>query len=96
MQLFADIPNVSVVINFDLPSEIEEYVHRIGRTGRVGNTGRAVSFFDVGQDMQLVPGLKQILVDAQQEVPDWMDTLGAQGYDLGGVNGFGGLDSRVS
>lgn len=30
------------VINFDLPSDIEEYVHRIGRTGRVGHTGKCV------------------------------------------------------
>ena len=29
------------VINFDLPSDIEEYVHRIGRTGRVGHTGES-------------------------------------------------------
>ena len=34
-----DIPNVRHVINFDLPSDIDEYVHRIGRTGRVGNIG---------------------------------------------------------
>ncbi|UYV71579.1 DDX3X [Cordylochernes scorpioides] len=34
-----DIPNVKHVINFDLPGDIEEYVHRIGRTGRVGNLG---------------------------------------------------------
>lgn len=34
-----DISNVRHVINFDLPSDIEEYVHRIGRTGRVGNLG---------------------------------------------------------
>jgi len=34
-----DIANVKHVINFDLPSDIEEYVHRIGRTGRVGNLG---------------------------------------------------------
>lgn len=34
-----DICNVKHVINFDLPSDIEEYVHRIGRTGRVGNLG---------------------------------------------------------
>jgi ATP-dependent RNA helicase DDX3X len=38
-----DIPNVKHVINFDLPSDIEEYVHRIGRTGRMGNLG-ACSF----------------------------------------------------
>eukprot|EP00911_Craspedida_sp_UC1_P001659 UC1_evm1s1256 len=40
-----DIPNVKHVINYDLPSDIEEYVHRIGRTGRVGNLGLATSFF---------------------------------------------------
>ena len=34
-----DIPNVRHVVNFDLPSDIDEYVHRIGRTGRVGNIG---------------------------------------------------------
>lgn len=39
-----DIPNVKHVINFDLPSDIEEYVHRIGRTGRVGNLGMKMRF----------------------------------------------------
>ena len=34
-----DIPHVKHVINFDLPSDVEEYVHRIGRTGRMGNLG---------------------------------------------------------
>lgn len=37
-----DISNVKHVINFDLPSDIEEYVHRIGRTGRVGNLGKII------------------------------------------------------
>jgi len=41
-----DIPHVKHVINFDLPGDIEEYVHRIGRTGRVGNLGEfQVSWF---------------------------------------------------
>ena len=35
-----DIPNVRHVVNFDMPTDIEEYVHRIGRTGRVGHTGK--------------------------------------------------------
>jgi ATP-dependent RNA helicase RhlE len=39
-----DIPNVSHVINFDIPQTYEEYVHRIGRTGRAGNTGNAITF----------------------------------------------------
>lgn len=39
-----DIPEISHVINFDLPSSAEDYVHRIGRTGRAGATGIAFSF----------------------------------------------------
>ena len=35
-----DIPHVKHVINFDLPGDVEEYVHRIGRTGRMGNLGK--------------------------------------------------------
>ncbi|KAB8130116.1 DEAD/DEAH box helicase [Gracilibacillus oryzae] len=39
-----DVDNVSLVINFDVPSEKESYVHRIGRTGRAGNKGKAITF----------------------------------------------------
>ena len=41
-----DIPDVSLVINYDTPQNIEDYVHRIGRTGRAGNTGVAISFIN--------------------------------------------------
>lgn len=37
---------MDIVVNYDLPKSIDEYVHRIGRTGRVGNRGQAVSFYD--------------------------------------------------
>ena len=39
-----DIPNVSHVINFDQPSTYDDYIHRIGRTGRAGNVGKALTF----------------------------------------------------
>lgn len=39
-----DVSNISLVINYDLPDNSEDYVHRIGRTGRAGSTGRAISF----------------------------------------------------
>lgn len=39
-----DIPNVMHVINYDLPNNIDDYVHRIGRTGRAGNHGTAIAF----------------------------------------------------
>ncbi|PIR38314.1 MAG: ATP-dependent RNA helicase [Candidatus Zambryskibacteria bacterium CG10_big_fil_rev_8_21_14_0_10_42_12] len=41
-----DIPNVSHVINFDMPATYEDYVHRIGRTGRGGKTGKALTFVE--------------------------------------------------
>ncbi|XP_017932635.1 probable ATP-dependent RNA helicase DDX4 [Manacus vitellinus] len=67
-----DIESVQHVINFDLPSTIEEYVHRIGRTGRCGNTGKAVCFFDNDSDGHLAQSLIKVLSDAQQEVPLWL------------------------
>ncbi|XP_063278377.1 probable ATP-dependent RNA helicase DDX4 [Prinia subflava] len=67
-----DIESVQHVINFDLPSTIEEYVHRIGRTGRCGNTGKAVGFFDNNSDGHLAQPLIKVLSDAQQEVPVWL------------------------
>ncbi|MFQ3217931.1 MAG: superfamily II DNA/RNA helicase [Paraglaciecola sp.] len=39
-----DLLNVSLVVNFDLPKLADEYVHRVGRTGRAGNKGEAISF----------------------------------------------------
>lgn len=58
-----DIRNVQHVINFDLPNEIEEYVHRIGRTGRIGNKGKATSFFQRGRDEKIARGLVKVLSD---------------------------------
>lgn len=66
-----DIPNVKHVINFDLPSDIEEYVHRIGRTGRVGNPGLASSLFNE-KNRNVAPDLLELLTESKQEVPDWL------------------------
>ncbi|XP_054571338.1 probable ATP-dependent RNA helicase DDX4 isoform X2 [Eptesicus fuscus] len=81
-----DIENVQHVINFDLPSTIDEYVHRIGRTGRCGNTGRAVSFFDPESDRHLAQPLVKVLSDAQQDVPAWLEEVAFSTY----VPGFSG------
>lgn len=56
-----DVEYVQHVVNFDLPKDIDEYVHRIGRTGRCGNTGRAVSFFDPEPDTPLARCLVRVL-----------------------------------
>ncbi len=48
-----DVPGVTHVINFDLPVEVETYVHRIGRTARAGGEGVAISLCDPGERKQL-------------------------------------------
>jgi hypothetical protein len=60
-----DIPNVKHVINFDLPSDIDEYVHRIGRTGRMGNLGLATSFFNE-KNRNLTKDLVELVVESNQ------------------------------
>ncbi len=48
-----DVTGIEVVINFDLPDSTEDYVHRIGRTGRAGHEGRAISFASPDQMMDV-------------------------------------------
>uniref|UniRef100_A0A8C2P713 RNA helicase n=1 Tax=Capra hircus TaxID=9925 RepID=A0A8C2P713_CAPHI len=94
-----DIENVQHVINFDLPSTIDEYVHRIGRTGRCGNTGRAISFFDLESDSHLAQPLVKVLSDAQQDVPAWLEEIAFSTYGPGFSgnargNVFASVDTR--
>ncbi|KAH9933388.1 P-loop containing nucleoside triphosphate hydrolase protein [Fomitopsis serialis] len=69
-----DIPNVTHVVNYDLPSDIDDYVHRIGRTGRAGNTGIATAFFNRG-NKNIVRDLLELLREANQEIPAWLETV---------------------
>ena len=69
-----DIPNVKHVINYDMPSEIDDYVHRIGRTGRVGNLGMSTAFF-TDKSRALAGPLVKLLSDANQEVPSWLEHM---------------------
>ncbi|KAM5373789.1 hypothetical protein ACJZ2D_006859 [Fusarium nematophilum] len=69
-----DIPNVTHVINYDLPTDIDDYVHRIGRTGRAGNTGIATAFFNRG-NRGVVRELMELLKEANQEIPSFLETI---------------------
>eukprot|EP01090_Pellita_catalonica_P020801 TRINITY_DN75_c0_g1_i1.p1 TRINITY_DN75_c0_g1~~TRINITY_DN75_c0_g1_i1.p1 ORF type:complete len:622 (-),score=120.37 TRINITY_DN75_c0_g1_i1:119-1984(-) len=94
-----DIPNVLHVINYDMPNNIESYIHRIGRTGRAGNSGLATAFVNQGNG-NVIPDLLVALRDHDQEVPGWLEDLertsryGNKGR--GGYRGkkFGGRDFR--
>merc|ERR1711953_1027418 len=67
-----DIPDVDYVINFSFPLTIEDYVHRIGRTGRAGKTGVAYTFFQQG-DKARAGELVNVLKEAEQTVPEEMN-----------------------
>jgi ATP-dependent RNA helicase RhlE len=56
-----DVKSIELVVNFDLPDQAEDYVHRIGRTGRAGETGRAISFVqpDQASDVRQIERLIQ-------------------------------------
>ncbi|KAI1776108.1 DEAD-domain-containing protein [Hypoxylon cercidicola] len=83
-----DIPNVTHVVNYDLPTDIDDYVHRIGRTGRAGNTGHSTAFFNRG-NRGVVRDLIELLKEANQEVPAFLETI-ARESSFGGGGGRGG------
>lgn len=96
-----DIAGVDHVVNYDLPKEIDEYVHRIGRTGRCGNLGKATSFYDPESDTDLARGLVRCLADSHQNVPDFLQSAADSGGSYGGASkggrgNFGARDHRVS
>ncbi|KAF9649211.1 ATP-dependent RNA helicase ded-1 [Thelephora ganbajun] len=86
-----DIPNVTHVINYDLPSDIDDYVHRIGRTGRAGNTGTSTAFFNRG-NKNIIRDLIELLREANQEIPGWLETIAHENTfgNGGGYRGRGG------
>ena len=84
-----DIPNVTHVVNYDLPTDIDDYVHRIGRTGRAGNTGLSTAFFNRG-NRGVVRDLIELLKEANQEVPGFLENIAREGSGFGGGRGGGG------
>eukprot|EP00889_Picochlorum_renovo_P004165 jgi/Picre1/31195/NNA_006549.t1 len=63
-----DVPDVMLVINYDMPHTVEAYTHRIGRTGRAGRKGDSVTFLTYG-DSELFYDFKKLLEDCNAPVP---------------------------
>eukprot|EP00771_Trimastix_marina_P003022 gnl/Trimastix_PCT/4203.p1 GENE.gnl/Trimastix_PCT/4203~~gnl/Trimastix_PCT/4203.p1 ORF type:complete len:624 (+),score=239.21 gnl/Trimastix_PCT/4203:39-1874(+) len=97
-----DFPDIQHVINYDMPKEIENYVHRIGRTGRCGKTGIATTFINKNCTESVLLDLKHLLMEADQKVPPVLLTLEDptdQYVDVDDVKGCaycGGLGHRVA
>eukprot|EP01041_Mallomonas_annulata_P007232 gene7232-14758_t len=82
-----DFPDIQHVINYDMPAEIENYVHRIGRTGRCGKTGVATTFINKDVDETTLLDLKHLLMEARQRVPPVLQALEDPDDDLVNING---------
>eukprot|EP00915_Cephaloidophora_sp_WS-2016_P011026 GHVH01016215.1.p1 GENE.GHVH01016215.1~~GHVH01016215.1.p1 ORF type:complete len:615 (+),score=119.01 GHVH01016215.1:157-2001(+) len=97
-----DFPAIQHVINFDMPREIENYVHRIGRTGRGGRTGIATTMVNKNTEESVLLDLKAVLIEAKQKIPPFlnaMDTERVSMKRIGGVRGCaycGGLGHRIA
>ncbi|KAG2180444.1 hypothetical protein INT44_003448 [Umbelopsis vinacea] len=93
-----DFAEIQHVINFDMPKEIEDYVHRIGRTGRSGKTGIATTFINQNCSEQIRLDLKHLLREAKQRVPPFLEALEDPSEKLGlagGCSYCGGLGHRI-
>ncbi|MBA0829402.1 hypothetical protein Goarm_014010 [Gossypium armourianum] len=77
-----DIKDIRVVINYDFPTGVEDYVHRIGRTGRAGATGLAYTFF-ADQDSKHASDLIKVLEGANQLVPAELRDMASRGGLMG-------------
>ncbi|KAK1614159.1 hypothetical protein QYE76_019676 [Lolium multiflorum] len=100
-----DFPDIQHVINYDMPAEIENYVHRIGRTGRCGKTGVATTFINRNQTETTLLDLKHLLKEAKQRIPpvlaELVDPLAdaeaiAQESGVKGCQTCGGLGHRIA
>lgn len=69
-----DVKQLKLVVNFDAPNHLEDYVHRAGRTGRAGNKGTAVTFITEEQEQYSV-GIAKALEQSGQPVPDRLDSM---------------------
>ncbi|KAI9361006.1 P-loop containing nucleoside triphosphate hydrolase protein [Pilaira anomala] len=95
-----DFPEIKHVINYDMPKEIEDYVHRIGRTGRSGKTGVATTFINQHCSEQIRLDLKHLLREAKQRIPPFLAAMEDPTDKYGGLSGgcsfCGGLGHRIN
>jgi len=89
-----DFPDIRHVLNFEMPHDIEDYIHRIGRTGRCGKTGVATTFINVVVPNSTLLDLKGLLIEAKQEIPPVLHLLGGN-IDYKGCSHCAGLGHNV-
>jgi len=92
-----DVKDVKVVVNYDFPNQVEDYVHRIGRTGRAGEKGVAYSFF-TATDCKKAKSLVDVLRQTNQHIPEELVKMiqytSGSGGGHGGHGGFSKFGAR--
>ncbi|XP_058792911.1 ATP-dependent RNA helicase abstrakt [Phymastichus coffea] len=97
-----DFANIQHVINYDMPDDVENYVHRIGRTGRSSHTGIATTFINKANDESVLLDLKHLLREAKQKIPPFLQELCSENEkylnvgDEQGCSYCGGLGHRIT
>ena len=74
-----DIAELPLVVNYDLPLVAQDYIHRVGRTGRAGCPGRAVSFVSATE--------RSLLHEIQRLLPTLLEQVAVEGFDVTGAPG---------
>jgi superfamily II DNA/RNA helicase len=82
-----DVKDIDLVVNYDMPSCIEDYVHRIGRTGRAGAKGLAHSFI-TKKELSIAPDLCKILNKSNQIIPESLEGLKKMAFHVKADNKF--------
>ncbi|KAL6850664.1 ATP-dependent RNA helicase dbp2 [Amphichorda felina] len=82
-----DVRNITHVLNYDYPNNSEDYIHRIGRTGRAGANGTAITFFTTDNQKQ-ARDLVNVLQEAKQQIDPRLAEMARFGG--GGGRGYGG------
>jgi ATP-dependent RNA helicase DDX5/DBP2 len=85
---FLDVKDVKYVINYDMPNNIEDYVHRIGRTGRANTRGTSLTFF-TSENIKLVRDLVGVLREAGQPIDPSLEQMATRPGYGGGRGGRG-------
>ena len=99
-----DFPKIAHVINYDMPDDIENYVHRIGRTGRGNATGHSTTFVNNSVEGAVLLDLKHLLIEAKQKIPPFLATMEAEeerflnigSKEDAGCSYCGGLGHRIT
>jgi superfamily II DNA/RNA helicase len=83
-----DVADIKYVINIDYPLQTEDYIHRIGRTARTGNTGTAFTFI-TNDNARHVPKLVEVLKESNQYISDGL--LNMARSQMRGKGGFNSM-----